>query len=48
MTIIDLHCDTLLHLMEDKNNLGIKSNYLSVDIEKLRKANSMAQFFALC
>jgi len=47
MTIIDLHCDTLLHLMEDKNNLGIKSNYLSVDIEKLRNANSMAQFFAL-
>ena len=47
MPIIDLHCDTILQLMEDKNNLGIRANTLSVDIEKLKEANSMAQFFAL-
>ena len=47
MHVIDLHCDTILQLMEDKKNLGLKTNSLSVDIEKLKRANSMAQFFAL-
>ncbi|MEW9124048.1 MAG: dipeptidase [Thermotaleaceae bacterium] len=47
MQFIDFHCDTILHLMKDKENLGLKSNPFCVDIEKLRQSNSLAQFFAL-
>ncbi|WP_053956114.1 dipeptidase [Inediibacterium massiliense] len=47
MRVIDLHCDTILRLMEDKESLELKRNLYSIDIEKLKKANSMAQFFAL-
>ncbi len=46
MQLIDLHCDTILHLM-DQPQLGLKMNDLSVDIQKLKKANAVAQFFAL-
>ncbi len=46
MKVIDLHCDTILQLMEEKNG-GLKNNNLSIDLEKLKKANSIAQFFAL-
>lgn len=47
MSIIDLHCDTILKLMDDKESLGLYKNDFSVDIEKLNKAGSAAQFFAL-
>lgn len=47
MRPIDMHCDTVLRLMEDKENIGLYKNDLSVDIEKLKKANSLAQFFAM-
>ncbi len=47
MKIIDLHCDTISKLMKDKNRLGLKRNHCSVDIEKLKKGKSIAQFFAL-
>lgn len=47
MGIIDLHCDTILKLMEDKEKFELKQNPFSVDIEKLKKASSYAQFFAL-
>jgi membrane dipeptidase len=47
MKFIDFHCDTIFRLMEDRNNLELKSNSFEVDIEKLGKANSMAQFFAM-
>lgn len=46
MQIIDLHCDTILHLM-DQPQLKLYDNNLSVDIKKLRSGNSLAQFFAL-
>lgn len=46
MKIIDLHCDTILHLI-DQPHLKLYSNNLSVDIEKLKSGNSLAQFFAL-
>lgn len=46
MGIIDLHCDTIGHLIDNKN-LELKKNNLSIDIEKLRVGNSLAQFFAL-
>ncbi len=45
MRPIDMHCDTVLRLMEDKENTGLYKNDLSVDIEKLKKTNSLAQFF---
>lgn len=47
MYIVDLHCDTILQLMKDKNKYGLFKNDFSVDIEKLKKAKSIAQFFAL-
>ena len=45
MRLIDMHCDTILHFMNNKN-LHLQRNELCIDIEKMRKANSMAQFFA--
>lgn len=47
MRPIDLHCDTVLRLMKDKENLGLYENNFGVDIKKLKKANSLIQFFAL-
>ncbi|VBB06630.1 metal-dependent hydrolase [Lucifera butyrica] len=47
MPIIDLHCDTVLLLMADKNTLQLRQNDFCVDVEKLKQASSMAQFFAL-
>ena len=45
MKLIDLHCDTLLGLVHGEN-INLKSNHLCVDLEKMKQANSMAQFFA--
>ncbi|WP_313758293.1 dipeptidase [Tissierella sp.] len=47
MRPIDMHCDTILKLMDDKENLGLYENDLSIDIKKLKKAKSLAQFFAM-
>lgn len=47
MRPIDMHCDTILKLMNDKDNLGLYENDLSIDIKKLKKGNSLAQFFAM-
>jgi membrane dipeptidase len=46
MRVIDFHCDTVSKLMEDKSS-SLKRNVFSVDIEKLKRAKSLAQFFAL-
>ncbi len=46
MQIIDLHCDTILHL-SDNSQLKLKNNNLSVDIRNLKEGKSLAQFFAL-
>jgi len=45
--LIDLHCDTILecHLSGGKRKLACSD--LCIDIEKMRKAGSLAQFFAL-
>ncbi len=45
MHVIDFHCDTILNIYRD--NTSLKTNDYSIDIEKLIKANSLAQFFAL-
>ncbi|MBK5240011.1 dipeptidase [Clostridium sp.] len=47
MMVIDLHCDTILRCMEDEQRFGIAENEFSVDLNKLKQANSLAQFFAL-
>lgn len=45
--LIDLHCDTFLKLMKDKENSNLYENEFSIDIRKLKRANSLAQFFAM-
>ena len=46
MSIIDLHCDTIYQLTNNKA-LNLKENNLAIDINKLKSAGSLAQFFAL-
>ena len=47
MSIIDFHCDTIMKLMDKRQGLVLRENNISVDICKLKKAKSLAQFFAL-
>ena len=47
MNIIDLHCDTIMCLMEGDKTEGLYHNSLSVDIEKLQAGKAQAQFFAM-
>ena len=46
MKLIDLHCDTVDKLMDYKDS-NLYENEFSIDIKKLKKANSLAQVFAL-
>ncbi|MBK1809299.1 dipeptidase [Clostridium sp. YIM B02505] len=46
MNFIDLHCDTALKLLGDKD-AKLRENQFSVDIMKLKAGNAKAQFFAL-
>ncbi|WP_392486890.1 dipeptidase [Haloimpatiens sp. FM7315] len=46
MMLIDLHCDTIYKMVEEEKNINFKQNKLQVDLNKLKKAQSMAQFFA--
>lgn len=45
MRLIDMHCDTFW-LMMRKKGVILQKNDLCIDIEKMKKAGSMAQFFA--
>lgn len=45
MKWIDMHCDTLSMLLEEKN-AGLDRNSLCIDIARLKTAGSAAQFFA--
>lgn len=45
MRLIDMHCDTLSLLMKDAD-ADLRKNQFCVDLEKMKKAGSMAQFFA--
>lgn len=49
MKIIDLHCDTIsvLYKHAQAHAGGLKANNLHIDLQKLSKANSLAQFFAM-
>ena len=44
MKYIDLHCDTASRLLYEGDDL--KSNNFSIDIEKMKKGNALAQVFA--
>ncbi len=43
--LIDLHCDTITKLK--KTNQNLVKNDMHIDIQKLHKAESLAQFFAI-
>ena len=45
MSLIDMHCDTIWMLMREKDT-KLKNNRFCVDVEKMKAAGSMAQFFA--
>lgn len=45
--MIDLHCDTILLLDEAGSRTNLKENPFSIDLKKLQKNKSLAQFFAL-
>jgi len=47
MNLIDMHCDTILSLFETKGEVKLTRNNLCIDIQKLKKAGSIAQFFAV-
>lgn len=45
--LIDLHCDTILECHLSKGRQHLRQNELCVDLEKMKKADSLAQVFAL-
>ena len=45
MRLIDMHCDTISLLMQEEN-ANLRENHFCVDLEKMKKAGSIAQFFA--
>ncbi len=47
MQLIDLHCDTIWSIEHSENPQGLYQNDFHIDIQKLQKVNSAAQFFAL-
>ena len=46
MNLIDLHCDTAFMMARAKEPIELRNNNLCVDLERMAKADSMAQFFA--
>ena len=47
MKLMDLHCDTILQLMDADDGVGLRCNNLHVDVEKMQRADSLGQIFAL-
>ncbi|KPU45718.1 membrane dipeptidase (peptidase family M19) [Oxobacter pfennigii] len=47
MKIIDFHCDTILELTDRADCGNLRNNILSIDIEKMKRSNYKAQFFAM-
>lgn len=47
MGLIDLHCDTAWKIFHSNKEGNLLENSYHVDIKKLQRANSIAQFFAL-
>lgn len=47
MKLIDLHCDTILRIVDADGKVKMSKNDFCIDVQKLRKGNSLAQFFAM-
>ena len=50
MRVADMHCDTLLCLMERQmrgENIGILENELNIDLKKMKQGNYLLQNFAM-
>ncbi|UZW14246.1 dipeptidase [Clostridium pasteurianum] len=47
MKVIDFHCDTISKFMDNPHTSNLGKNNFSVDIQKLKGGNNLAQFFAL-
>ena len=45
--MIDLHCDTIMQLLNHPDSGDLYRNTWKIDIEKLQKAHSKVQDFAL-
>lgn len=46
MNLVDLHCDTAWRLFESRNGETLSENGFSVNLKEMKKAESLAQFFA--
>ena len=46
MKWMDMHCDTVSELFRKRSEGTLWKNKLCVDIERLKKSDSVAQFFA--
>jgi membrane dipeptidase len=47
MKLIDLHCDTILRCIDSNGEVKLRKNDLCIDVQKLKKTGSLAQFFAM-
>ena len=46
MHLIDMHCDTAAKILESKSGEGLCENSFDIDIRGMKRAGTMAQFFA--
>lgn len=46
MNLIDMHCDTILKMMDKDEKFNFKNNNYGIDLSKLKRSNSIAEFFA--
>lgn len=46
MNLIDMHCDTLMRLLEEKKGQNLENTDCSISIPGMKKAGTLAQFFA--
>lgn len=47
MSIIDLHCDTIYKITNWKDEINLKDNNISIDLNKMIKGKVKGEFFAL-
>lgn len=46
MKLVDMHCDTLLRLLEEKKGQNLENTDCSISIPGMKEAGTLAQFFA--
>lgn len=47
MKFVDFHCDTILKCVDSEGKIKLNKNDICIDVQKLRKGDYMAQFFAM-